>query len=103
MTHGSRDPKPPQEGASPEPEVYIRALNGLATPGEAEQARAYLAANSPRHGRLQQKAEQRARKEQAAAHFLRGLPEFRESGDARIEEVSRELVKALSLSPGRPR
>jgi lipopolysaccharide/colanic/teichoic acid biosynthesis glycosyltransferase len=43
-----------------DPDVYIRALNGLATPKEEDQVRGYLAAHFPRHARLQRKVRRRA-------------------------------------------
>jgi lipopolysaccharide/colanic/teichoic acid biosynthesis glycosyltransferase len=67
------------------PDVYIRALNGLATPEEAEQARAYLAANFPRHAKLQRRAARRA--------FLRRL-----MGHARIGAVLGAVLFALALA-----
>jgi len=90
MEQGSQDAKPPQKGAI-EPDVYIRALNGLATPKEEDQVRGYLAANFPRHGRLQRQAAQRKAKEQRIADFLQGLPEFQGTSEARIREVAGQL------------
>jgi hypothetical protein len=36
--------------------------------------------------------------QQAAAQYLRGLPEFSEKSEARIDKVSRGLVRAISRS-----
>jgi DNA-binding PadR family transcriptional regulator len=41
--------------------------------------------------------------QERAAHFVRGLPEFEDSGEARIQEVSRALAAAIARSSGRRR
>lgn len=42
---------------------------------------------------------ERAVVEQKAVEFLRGLPEFGDSTDARIRKISRDMIAALSPSP----
>ena len=50
----------------------------------------------------EQEAERDQSAQQDAASILRGLPEFQNSGEHRIQAVSRELVKALSQALARP-
>ena len=42
-------------------------------------------------------------KRQAVATFIRTLPEFRDSGDDRIQEVSQQLAQTISQLPAKPR